>query len=46
LRAWLVLSLVGTPGNVATMEAAAKKESDPAVRTNAETALRLVKLRR
>jgi predicted Zn finger-like uncharacterized protein len=46
LRAWLVLSVVGTPGNVATMEEAAKKETDRAVRTNAEAALRLVKQRR
>jgi predicted Zn finger-like uncharacterized protein len=46
LRAWAVLSLVGTSANVAAMEAAAAKETDANVRTNAAAAIRLAKLRR
>jgi predicted Zn finger-like uncharacterized protein len=46
LRAWAVLSLVGTSANVATMETVAAKESDANIRTNATAAIRLAKLRR
>jgi predicted Zn finger-like uncharacterized protein len=46
LRAWAVLSLVGTQANVATMEAAAAKETDANSRARAAEAIRLAKLRR